>query len=181
LISLLRVVLFLFYIAFGWSQSNSPQVPKFENYPEYDVYAGTLAKPKFSASIKARFRREISESYAVETKPNFAGHFVILRWSCGTACLEMAIVDAISGNIYFPPITDEGIGVQSYFLPFLTYPEGGTTGPVIRFKTNSRLLIIQCNYKNEWKGYTYYFLWQQNKWNLLLKERLQKGAQPRWE
>jgi|WetSurMetagenome_2_1015567.scaffolds.fasta_scaffold1044389_1 hypothetical protein len=67
-------------------------------------------------------------------------------------------------------ISDEGMSAQSYFLPFLTYPGDGTTGPVVRIKTDSRLLIIKCNYKNEWKGYTYYFLGQQNKWSLLLKE-----------
>jgi hypothetical protein len=35
--------------------------------------------------------------------PNFAGHFTVVTWGCGTACLRLAIVDARSGRVSFPP------------------------------------------------------------------------------
>jgi hypothetical protein len=172
----LRIFLLTFYAAAGWSQTNSSSLPKFENFLASSEYSGTLAELRYPASMEKRYKREIRDNYVVETKPNFAGHFVLLHWSCGTACKEMAIVDARNGNIYFPPITDEGIGVPSYFLPFLTYPNGGTTGPVLQFRTDSRLLIIKCNQGKGWRSYIFYFLWQHDKWRLLRKEPLKKDA-----
>lgn len=35
--------------------------------------------------------------------PNFAGHYTIVGWGCGSSCLEFAIVDASTGRVYFPP------------------------------------------------------------------------------
>jgi hypothetical protein len=165
-------ILFMLTLAIGWSQSNSSRAPKFESYPEHEVYVGGLATPKYSPSMEVRYKREIRNNYVVETKPNFAGHFVLLHWSCGSACIEMAIVDAKSGDIYSPPITDEGIGIQRFFLPYLTHLNGGSSGPILQFKPDSRLFIIKCNHGNEWKGYTYYFLWKQNKWELLRRAPL---------
>ncbi|MGH6883735.1 MAG: hypothetical protein ACREFM_22625, partial [Hypericibacter sp.] len=35
--------------------------------------------------------------------PNFTGHFTIVGWGCGSACLDFGILDARNGHVYFPP------------------------------------------------------------------------------
>jgi len=32
--------------------------------------------------------------------PNFAGHFTLAYWGCGSPCLSFVIIDAVSGAIY---------------------------------------------------------------------------------
>jgi hypothetical protein len=36
--------------------------------------------------------------------PNFAGHFTVVTWGCGTSCQSHAIVDAQTGAVYFPGV-----------------------------------------------------------------------------
>ncbi len=33
---------------------------------------------------------------------NFAGHYVLTGWGCGTNCSQWAIIDARNGRVYFP-------------------------------------------------------------------------------
>jgi hypothetical protein len=49
--------------------------------------------------------------------PNFAGSLIVIQWGCGAPCLRMAIVNARTGEVYSPPISINGVGVQSFDLP----------------------------------------------------------------
>lgn len=33
---------------------------------------------------------------------NFAGHYSIVGWGCGTSCVQFAVVDLESGQVIFP-------------------------------------------------------------------------------
>lgn len=65
-----------------------------------EAYTGTIAPINFDSpnfpEVK-NFTNAISD--AVKGGPNFAGHFVIAEWGCGTNCQDHAIVDVITGNI----------------------------------------------------------------------------------
>jgi hypothetical protein len=37
--------------------------------------------------------------------PNFAGHYTVVMWGCGSDCMEVAVVDAKTGHVYFVPFT----------------------------------------------------------------------------
>jgi len=37
---------------------------------------------------------------------NFAGHFIVANWGCGTGCSQFVIVDAINGIVYAPPFPE---------------------------------------------------------------------------
>lgn len=61
-------------------------------------YEGTPASVNFSKFPEAKLY------YTVITKsaslgPNFAGHFTVITWGCGTDCFQYAVVDAITGQI----------------------------------------------------------------------------------
>ena len=48
----------------------------------------------------SRFRTRLREGAA--KGPNFAGHFTVVTWGCGSSCQEHAIVDAQTGKVAFP-------------------------------------------------------------------------------
>ena len=71
--------------------------PQFSDYKVKDIYRGSPASPiitKEWRSYRTRIRR--GAAHDVE----FAGHYTIPRWGCGTGCGAFVIVDSISGRIY---------------------------------------------------------------------------------
>ncbi len=41
----------------------------------------------------------------VKRGPNFAGHFTVAKWGCGSACLAFVVVDSRTGNVFDPGFT----------------------------------------------------------------------------
>jgi hypothetical protein len=46
-----------------------------------------------------RYRTALREGAAAG--PNFAGHYAVVSWGCGSSCNELAIVDMRSGQVTF--------------------------------------------------------------------------------
>lgn len=86
---------------------------------------------------------------------NFAGHFVLATWGCGTDCSQSAVVDARGGRVFFPEILDI-VGIS--YCDLLENVE-----PIV-FKADSRLLVLSgfkggdIDRKNAPCG-IYYFVW----------------------
>ena len=92
--------------------------------------------------------------------PNFAGHYFVIRWGCGSNCLMMAVVDAKTGKVYDPPLS--GTGTELYVnMDMLGDRE-------IDFKPESSLMVLRnaCRIARSECG-VYYFNWQNNKFTLL--------------
>jgi hypothetical protein len=77
---------------------------------------------------------------------NFAGHYILTGWGCGTNCAQMAVIDARTGRAYFPREL-EGVGIGYCDLPA---GDVATDAPAENdmlsgafFKPNSRLLVFQ--------------------------------------
>jgi len=51
-------------------------------------------------SPEARHYRTVIRE-GVANGPNFAGHFAVVAWGCGSSCSERAIVDTHTGHVYF--------------------------------------------------------------------------------
>jgi hypothetical protein len=64
---------------------------------------------------------------------NFAGHFILTTWGCGTNCTQSAIIDARNGRVFFPTQL-EGAG-----FGFCDFPD--ETEPMV-YKADSRLLVL---------------------------------------
>ena len=61
-------------------------------------YAGKVADVNFDSLPDAKlFQSTITEQSS--EGPNFAGHYTVATWGCGTECQGFAIVDAITGDI----------------------------------------------------------------------------------
>lgn len=77
-----------------------------------EAHMGELAPVNFESSPDAKlFRTTITNQ--VSEGANFAGHYTVVTWGCGTSCRGYAIVDVITGNIVkfepgneFEPVND---------------------------------------------------------------------------
>jgi hypothetical protein len=85
----------------------------FEQFPAGPLYAETPHEPDFSSDRQAyQFRTAIRN--AVRSGTNFAGHYVVASWGCGTSCQESAIIDAATGAIaHFGIPSSYGIEVRA--------------------------------------------------------------------
>ena len=130
------------------AQTRGSRVPRFEDYPANAVYTGRPAEPVLGTAEERRFRtvirRGVTEGWGVEDGstrkqfdrpgPNFAGHYVIVKWGCGSPCLMAAFVDLAHGRVLPPPF-HHGPG-HSYFQVPWNFPK-----EPLQYRLNSRLLI----------------------------------------
>ncbi|GGF24764.1 hypothetical protein [Hymenobacter cavernae] len=121
---------------------------RFEDFKVNDLYKGGLARPDFSTDKNAKYFITRIKEGCENTKPDFAGHYTIVEWGCGSACQEMAIVDRINGKILFSKI------------PFDT--ADGHCG--VDYRVDSRMLIVNTEaLSGSWgyePGYKRYDFWR---------------------
>jgi hypothetical protein len=74
--------------------------PRFEDYPVADTSLGrahpasvVFASADYGAMYGTRLRQGAAEG------PNFAGHYTVVTWGCGTGCQIAAVVDARTGRL----------------------------------------------------------------------------------
>ncbi len=132
---------------------------KFEDYPATPVFQGKPAAPVLASESDRMFRTQIRT--AAKKGPNFAGHYTIAEWGCGSACVSLAVIDAVSGRVFDAP-----------FRNLTLLPDGGNgrefQGPV--YKANSRLFVADgC--PNEENCGTYYYEWTNNRFKPMRQDR----------
>jgi hypothetical protein len=98
--------------------------PRFQDFPAAGDFRGRPAAVDFTGNAAAREYRTAIRAGAVNG-PNFAGHYTIVGWGCGSACQGWAMVDAASGKVY----VDKTTGVNAEY-------------DVLRFRRDSTLLIV---------------------------------------
>jgi hypothetical protein len=80
--------------------------PAFEEYPASPIFPGRAAPVDLDSHPSARmFRTRLRKG--AEQGPNFAGHYTVVTWGCGTNCQTVAIVDSIDGRVFFPDLVSE--------------------------------------------------------------------------
>jgi hypothetical protein len=82
--------------------------PRSEDYPvaKRDMFKGKPLRVLLD-SKRARWYRSVLRDGA-NSGPNFAGHYTIVTWGAGLGGFSMAVVDAKTGKVYFPPFKDVG-------------------------------------------------------------------------
>lgn len=157
------------------SQKQSRPLPRFEDYLVKRTFRGTPHPPILATPEQRRFRTKIRQGVAKgwgvwtngqwgkeqeKPGPNFAGHYIVINWGCGTGCLRTAMSDAETGVVYNPPLSDSELHMR--------YAALGAAQ--IEFRRDSRLMIIRPTLHAE-RGETvaraFYFLWENNHWRLL--------------
>jgi hypothetical protein len=59
---------------------------------------------------------------AARTKPDFAGHYVVAEWGCGSNCQSQNFIDAVNGTIIEGVATDRGACYQLDSSLFIADP-----------------------------------------------------------
>jgi len=86
--------------------SNADDRFTFEKYPASAVSNKALAKVDWSSSKALAGQWRIKESIegTVGKKADFAGHFVVATYGCGTGCQATVFVDVNDGKLYKAPM-----------------------------------------------------------------------------
>lgn len=75
--------------------------PPFDEFPAGPVMDEPSAPPDLSSPNAKAFRTRLREG--VRGPANFAGHYNLVRWGCGTSCVEGAVVDRLNGAVIILP------------------------------------------------------------------------------
>lgn len=71
---------------------------RFQDF-KVDVYQGKLADPDFSTDPEAKmFKTRIKTG--CEKGVNFAGHYTLVTWGCGSPCQSGVVIDRKTGKIF---------------------------------------------------------------------------------
>ncbi|MYM64354.1 hypothetical protein [Pseudomaricurvus sp. HS19] len=80
------------------ADAGQPAMPAFEQYPAA-VSGATLQQVDLQSHPQAPTFR--SRLQALEGRPaNFAGHYSVQYWGCGSGCQQFAIVDVTNGRVF---------------------------------------------------------------------------------
>src|SRR6266478_4202549 len=97
----MRLFMLIMFAGLSLSRLAGAELP-YSKYPyaKYPArhYKGKLATPRLITPTQREFRTVIRRG-AVKG-PNFAGHYTVAEWGCGSNCVVYAVIDAITGAVY---------------------------------------------------------------------------------
>jgi hypothetical protein len=118
-------------LAFSSSVLAQSPTPTFTQYAAKVVTIRNARVNLKSHKNASLFRTNLRN--AAKEGVNFAGHYILTTWGCGTNCSQSAIIDARNGRVFFPRQL-EGAGFGFCELPDNTEP--------LVYRANSRLLVL---------------------------------------
>jgi hypothetical protein len=138
------------------AQVRSRPVPRFEDFPVTEHWNGNPAQVKLTTSSERMFRTRLID--AGKEQPNFAGHYRIVMWGCGSNCRAAAVVDLTTGVVFPPPLAARGEGWAHWVMG------SEETRRSIDSRADSRLAVVKSIDVPD----VYYFVWQDNHFREIL-------------
>jgi hypothetical protein len=140
--------------------------PKFEEFPA-ELYLGKNAPLVMDSDETTKMFHSTLAEWANE-KPNFAGHYIVATWGCGTNCTSIAVIDAKTGKIHYPEgvTANHAVNVEDSLLYGTKMCEKDTLycAGSIKFRPGSRLLVlIGAPEENSQERGISYYVWENNK------------------
>ena len=145
------------------------EAPRLDQYPAKVEQIRHPAKVILDSHLARRYRTMLRRGAA--KGPNFAGHYAVVVWGCGTSCAQFAVVDLRSGKVTFP----EGFSTISgvHFADELETEGDQFWG--VKFKIDSRLLIaIGTLDEDDKREGAFYYLLQGGKLKRIFSVNVQK-------
>ena len=148
------VCAFILFAVASRAQTTTSRVPRFEDYAVDRSHDGVAASAKLSSAVDAwpdsdpRFREALTD--ALKAGANFAGHFTIVQWSCGTGCGNSLVTDTETGVIYRQ---------SPFYSLFVGYDETSSEYSGLSYKPNSRLLIAEGCFGERGPCARRYYVW----------------------
>lgn len=136
--------------------------PKYDEYPA-KVEHKIARKINLKSHSEAKFFRTNLKRALTNSEINFAGKYILTYWGCGSGCTQGAIIDAQTGNVFFP-LELQGV-----------YAGGLSLGKheMLEYKKNSNLLVINgysgsgFNPEKATQHGIYYYQWNGKAFKLL--------------
>lgn len=130
--------------------------PRFADYLAAPGRPGRPTAPVLASRRARSFRTTIHNQAA--DGPNFAGHYTVVVWGCGSSCTSAAIVDAATGRVMFPDAINDISGVHVAAVEPPGRPEAAYNS--LRFQLDSRLLVVVgAPNEDERRDGVAYFVW----------------------
>jgi hypothetical protein len=147
-----------------WTAKNPP---KFSDYPVSENWHGTAAPVNLATRSERMFRTQLTN--AAKEPPNFAGHYRVAYWGCGSVCSAGALIDLQTGDVFPPPLTTPNGGGWERWITCAALFEGAND----EFHVDSRLVVVRCglNYSERLQKNSpdvSYFLWENGRWRRIL-------------
>ena len=132
----------------------SDKLPKFSDFTVHAVFSGKPKQPILTTKLEHLYRTTIRE--AAMNGTNFAGHFAIAEWGCGTGCHDFVVVDVRTGKVYDPPFRDLNFHMPPPDLFVDSDPNWFCFADVIRYRKDSDLLVVEGCLDDKQCGRTYF-------------------------
>ena len=134
--------------------------PKFEDFPAPADWKGAATELKLTNRSERLFRTRLLQ--ASKEPPNFATHYRLTVWGCGSQCISGAVIDLTTGEVIAPPLAKSGNAWMSFNVCQSAYEGSG-----VEVRPDSRLMILRCglNYDQQLQRNVpdvYYFLLEGN-------------------
>jgi hypothetical protein len=165
------MILWFMLALFAQTSPTAPsgeQLPTFGDFPALAGFTGVPARPALQTPGQRLFRTRISE--AARNGPNFAGHYTIAEWGCGTSCVSVAVIDAETGSVQEGPFGRLPNALLAYgkALRYDRDSKGKYQNEELSYRLNSRLLIARgC--PNDANCAAYFYEWTGTQFKLLRK------------
>ena len=118
----------------------------FASHPAAERYAGPNAELVLKSKQDRAFRTRLRE--AAKQTPNFAGHYIVTTFGCGSSCVMGAVIDARSGLVTW--------------LPFTVCCWKDAQSEPVEFRPDSALMIVR-GMRNEQERGTFYYVLQKGR------------------
>ena len=156
----------------GKGRKSAGRLPQFTDYPVREKWRGPAAKVRLTTKSEHMFRTRLTD--AAKEPPDFAGHYRIAGWGCGSACVATAIVNLKTGLVYPPPLAGKGEGWQRWMNCAAWLDD-----KPLEYRRDSRLMIVRCGWDVDENGRNwpdvYYLLWQGTRFEQLLHVKSPKA------
>jgi hypothetical protein len=138
--------------------SAQTDVPKFEQFPATETFAGKPAAPVLRRAKDRLYRTMIR--IQAEMGPNFAGRYAVALWGCGSSCNGGALVDEKTGEVLDLPFSVIAVGPGMF----------GDGEEMVEFKKDSCLFVFRgCPEENNARCGAYYYEWTGSRFKFLKK------------
>lgn len=120
------VVVVLFVVAAAAAETGDGSQWSFQHYPAVADFTGTPANPILLTPHERLIRTQILSQ--VRSGPNFAGHYTVAKWGCGSPCVGFVIINERTGTVYDPNFA-------------VACADNNRMDSSLNFKLNSRLIV----------------------------------------
>ncbi len=86
----------------------------FEKYKVDSIYRGKIHNVVLDTPAD-RLMRTVLRDYSREHRVDFAGHYKMALFGCGTACFSGAVIDVVTGQVIWLPFKE--LSLTDYFEP----------------------------------------------------------------